>query len=121
MWTPPNHVSSGEASSSQFNAETVDNLIHLHDRIQAGNVLVDFDSEIAANADITFPTAFGGAPFITATVMHGTFTGTAAVYAVRGGNVTTVGCRIRVYRVDSATPITAMLEVHWIAFGPPAT
>lgn len=32
VWTPPNHVSAGDASSSQFNVETVDNLVHLWER-----------------------------------------------------------------------------------------
>lgn len=34
-WTPPQHVTSGEASSTQFNAETVDNLLDHETRILA--------------------------------------------------------------------------------------
>lgn len=85
--------------------------------IQSGSVLVPFDNETAANEDISFPVPFAEPPHVTAMVVHGTITGAAAVYSIRGANLTASGLTIRVRRDDSTTPITADLEVHWIAHG----
>lgn len=47
LWTPPSHVAAGDASSSQFNTETVDNLMHLWERI--GRVVTFSGSKAVAN------------------------------------------------------------------------
>jgi hypothetical protein len=87
--------------------------------VQSGTATVSLVSAITGNAEVTFPVPFIGTPQVTATVVFGTFAGSAAVWGMRGGNLTSTGCTLRIYRVDSTTNITADIDVHWIAHGTP--
>lgn len=120
-WTTPVHVTSGPASSAQFNEETVDNLLHIHDtllgglRIEAGTFDVSFAAASEANASPTFGTAFASAPFVVVTAR--TVTGEEMVTNVT--SVTASGMVVRCGVADGSS-ITATVACNYIAIGTPA-
>lgn len=115
IWTPPAHVGPGDASSDQFNAETVDNLLHLFGRIQAGTVADAGDNTAAKTGSVVFPVAFAAAPVVVLGVRTSAPVNMTANYT---SNPSASGFGYRVRRTDEAT-FTAAFDVHWIAFGVP--
>lgn len=122
VWTNPAHVTSGPASSTQFNEETVDDLVHIHDTLLEGMAIrsgTDTDTILSGTAGLSansasFGETFAAAPVVVATAQVGgnidlvlniqsvsTAAFTWRAITKTGGNV------------GSNTPVT----IHWIAIG----
>lgn len=112
IWTPPSHVTLGDASSTQFNEETVDNLQFLYDRLRCGVASVTAD----AGGNAIIPHGLGVIP--TVVVMTLSTGNTAAVNQVAKLVRTTMDASnfvVNVIRSDTGAVLPGLIKFDWLA------